>query len=182
MRDNSVYEVLEEKPLTDADRVANVLSDQIVSLGQGSKKSGRPDHSIRLVIVKIKPHVSPGKYQGGSSGVDSDGFLRLATDLLDVPAEIIALLYHYRWTIEIFLRTFKHLLGCRHLLSHNHNGIKIQAYCAIIACLLISLWTGHKPTKRASEMICYYLMGWADEATLTAHITKLRQHDAATKR
>ena len=58
VRDNSVYEVLEGKPLTDADRAANVLSDQIVSLGQGSKRSGRPDHSIRLVIVKIKPHVS----------------------------------------------------------------------------------------------------------------------------
>ncbi len=45
--------------------------------------------------------------------------------LLDVPAEIIALLYEYRWTIEIFFRQFKHLLGCRHLLSHNENGIKI---------------------------------------------------------
>jgi len=33
--------------------------------------------------------------------------LRLATNLLDVPAEIIALLYHYRWLIEIFFRFFK---------------------------------------------------------------------------
>lgn len=67
-------------------------------------------------------------------------------------------------------------------MSHNQNGIEIQTYCAIIACLLISLWTGRKPTLRTSEMICYYLMGWADEATLTAHITKLQQHDAAKKR
>ena len=92
IRDNSVYEVLEEKPLTDADRAANVLSDQLVSLGQSSKKSDRPDHAMRLVMVKIKPHVSKGKYGGGSSGVDSDGSLRIATNLLDVPAEIIALL------------------------------------------------------------------------------------------
>ena len=42
------------------------------------------------------------KSGGGSSGVDRDGFLRIATNLLDVPAEIIALLYAYRWTIEIF--------------------------------------------------------------------------------
>jgi hypothetical protein len=182
VRDNSVYDVLEDKPLTEADRAANVLSDQLVSLGQSSRKSDRPDHALRLVIVKIKPHVSAGKYRGGSSGVDSDGFLRIATDLLDVPAEIIALLYHYRWTIEIFFRTFKHLLGCRHLLSHRQNGIEIQTYCAIIACLLISLWTGRKPTLRTSEMICYYLMGWADEATLTAHIAKLQPHDAANSR
>ncbi len=179
VRDNSVYEVLEQKPLTEADRAANVLSDQLVLLGQSSKKNDRSNHSIRLVIIQIKPHVSAGKYQGGSSGVDSDGHLRIATNLLDVPAEIIALLYHYRWTIEIFFRTFKQLLGCRHLISHSQNGIQIQTYCAIIACLLISLWTGRKPTKRTHEMLCFYLMGWADEATLTAHIAKLHQHDAA---
>ena len=182
VRDNSVYEVLEQKPLTAADRAANVLSDQIVSLGQSSKKSDRPNHSIRLVIIQIKPHISAGKYQGGSSGVDSDGHLRIATNLLDGPAEIIALLYHYRWTIEIFFRTFKQMLGCRHLISHSQNGIQIQTYCAIIACLLISLWTGRKPTKRTYEMLCYYLMGWADEATLTAHIAKLQEHDAAKNR
>ena len=91
---------------------------------------------MRLVVVKIGPHVSGGKYKGGSSGVDSDGFLRIATNLLDVPAEIIALVYAYRWTIEIFFRQFKHLLGCRHLLSHNQNGITIQTDCAIIACLV----------------------------------------------
>ena len=29
----------------------------------------------------------------------------------------------YVWAIEIFFRFFKHMLGCRHLLSHNQNGI-----------------------------------------------------------
>ena len=38
-----------------------------------------------------------------------------------------------------------------------------------------------KPTLRTCEMLCYYLMGWADEATLTAHITKLQQHDLAKR-
>jgi IS4 transposase len=177
VRDNSKYEVKEERPLSEADRAAEVLSDQLVELGQSSKEDRRPDHAIRLVIVKIKPHKSKGKYKGGSTGVDSDGFLRIATNLLDVPAEIIALLYAYRWTIEIFFRQFKHLLGCRHLLSHNQNGIEIQTYCAIIACLLISLWTGRKPTKRTQEMLCYLMMGWATEGDVAAHITKLKQHD-----
>jgi len=63
---------------TDADRAANVVSDQIVLLGQSSKTADRPNHPMRLVVVKIKPHVSKGKYKGGSTGVDSDGFLRIA--------------------------------------------------------------------------------------------------------
>ena len=184
IRDNSVYAVIEEKPLTDADLAMNVLSDQIVLMGQSSKVADRPNHTMRVIIVKIKPHVSKGKSAGGSSGVDSDGFLRIVTNLLDVPAEIIALLYAYRWTIEIFFRQFKHLLGCRHLLSHNQNGIEIQTYCAIIACLVIALWTGRKPTKRTHEMICLHMMGWATTDEVEAHLAKLQRADdeAAKKR
>ena len=38
IRDNCVFTVLEENPLTDADRAARVLSDQIISLGCGSSQ------------------------------------------------------------------------------------------------------------------------------------------------
>lgn len=182
LRDNSVYEVVEERPLTEADRAAGVLSDQVVRFSNG-KADARPDHPIRLVCVKCSPHTSRGKYRGGSSGVDSDGILRIATNLLDVPAEIISLIYSWRWAIEIFFRFFKHLLGCRHLLSHSQKGIEIQAYCAIIACLLISLWTGRKPTLRTYEMICFYFCGLATEAELLAHLDKLkRQEEAAAQK
>jgi hypothetical protein len=34
--------------------------------------------------------------------VDSDGVLRIATNLLDVPAETIALIYASRWAIEVY--------------------------------------------------------------------------------
>lgn len=185
LRDNSAYEVVESRELTDADRAAGILSDQIVLIGQNGKANARPDHRAptagwsRLVCVKCSQHTSRGKYKGGSSGVDSDGVLRIATNLLDVPAEIISLLYAERWAIEIFFRFFKHLLGCRHLLSHKQNGIEIQTYCAIIACLLISLWTGRKPTKRTYEMICFYFLGVASEEELLAHITKLKRQDEA---
>lgn len=182
LRDNSAYDVLEVRPLTDADQAANVLSDQIVQLGQSGKPEARPDHKLRLIEVRISPHTSRGKYRGGSTGPGSDGILRLATNLLDVPAEIIALIYIYRWTIEIFFRFFKHVLGCRHLLSHSHNGIQIQTYCAIIACLLISLWTGRKPTLRTYEMICWYFTGMAGEEELLAHLAKLKAHDEAKRK
>ncbi len=78
--------------------------------------------------------------------------------------------------------SFKHVLGCRHVLSRSQNGIEIQSYCAMIACLLISLWTGRKPTLRTYEMICWYFSGMADEEELLAHLAQLKQHDAATKR
>ena len=177
LRDNSVYDVIEQRELTQADRDADVLSDQVVSLGASSKASQRPNHPIRLICVKCSPHTSRGKSKLGSTAPSSDGILRIATNLLDVPAEIIALLYSQRWIIEIFFRFFKQLLGCSHLISHGQNGIEIQTYCAIIACLLINLWTRRKPTKRTFEMISYYFTGLASEVELIAHLEKLKTHD-----
>ena len=37
--------------------------------------------------------------------------LRIATNLLDVPADVIALIFAYRWAIEIIFRFFKHTTG-----------------------------------------------------------------------
>ena len=174
VRDNSTYEIVEQRRLTDADRSARVISDALVTMGAGSKPQDRPDHTMRLIQITMKPHVQRTKADGSRTGPDSDGVLRLVTNLTDVPAEIIALIYHYRWTVEIFFRFFKHILGCRHLLSRSTGGIEIQTYCAIIACMLISLWTGRKPTLRTYEMICWYFTGMADEEELLAHITRLR--------
>jgi hypothetical protein len=174
LRDNSVYELVEPRTLTEEDHDAGVLFDAVVRLGETSAADARPDHPLRLVIVKTTPHEKRGKAQGGSTGPASHGQLLVATNLLDLPAWIIGLIYRYRWTIEIFFRFFKHVLGCRHLLSHDPVGIEIQTYCAMIACMLISLWTGRKPTLRTYEMICYYFAGLAEEDELLAHLTKLQ--------
>ena len=134
----------------------------------------RPNHPVRLVVVACSPHTSRGKYKGTSTGPGSDGKLRIATNLLDVPAELISKLYRLRWLIELFFRMFKGLLGCSHLLSTKQNGVEIQAYMAIIACLLILIYTGRTPTKRTYEMICLYLQGWAELDELESHIARLK--------
>jgi len=175
LRDNSRYDVVEEHTLCAEDTAAAILLDAVVQLGETAKKAeDRPDHPLRLVVVKTTPH----EKRGGAAGPASNGLLLIATNRLDLPAWIIALLYQYRWTIEIFFRFFKHTLGCRSLLSHDPVGIEIQTYCAIIACMLISLWTGRKPTLRTYEMICYYFIGLAEEDELLAHLAKLPAHPA----
>ena len=171
--DDISFEVVEERPLSDEDRAAGVIRDVVVRLAQDRGPDHRPDHPVRLVFVQTTPHEKASHRKGNTGAGPSDGILRLATNLLDVPAEIIGLIYQQRWTIEIFFRFFKHLLGCRHLLSHSQRGIEIQTYCAIIACLLISLWTGRKPTLRTYEMICYYFCGLASEEELIAHLNRL---------
>jgi hypothetical protein len=171
LRDNSRYEIEEQRPLEAEDVEAGIVLDAIVRIGEYKDAEDRPDHPLRLVVVKTTPHQKRG-------GPASNGLLLIATNMLDLPAWIIGLIYRYRWTIEVFFRFFKHVLGCRHLLSHDPVGIEIQSYCAIIACMLISLWTGRKPTLRTYEMICHYFTGLAEEDELLAHLAKLQEQKA----
>jgi DDE family transposase len=176
IRDNSnLSAVQEERPVAAAAQAAGVLRDIVVTLGTSHNRAARPDHAVRVILVQATPHEKTGGRKGGTAGPPCDGILRIATNLRDAPAEVIADIYKHRWLIELFFRSFKHLLGCRHLLSQHPAGIQIQAYCAIIACLLINLWTGGRPTLRTYEMLCLYFQGWADLDELTAHLEKLRQ-------
>ncbi len=161
---NVDFGLTRDRPLTDAARAAGVVRDlEIFRLGvlYGTETIRHP---LRLVIVhRTRP-----------DGSSED--LWLLTDRLNLPAELVALAYRYRWTVELFFRWFKCILGCRHLLALDANGVAIQCYVALIASLLITLWTGRKPTKRTWEMIQFYLMGWATLAEVEAHLAKLQTH------
>ena len=174
IRDGSYWEVQQQLLLTDTDREEGVLSDQVAIMGKSSRTDRQPNHPIRVIEIETTPHTRRGKYRGGGTGHSSDGKLRIVTNLLNVPAELISKLYRLRWVIELFFRMFKGLLGCSHLLSTKQNGVEIQTYMAIIACLLILIYTGKTPTKRTYEMICLYLQGWAELDELQEHIQRLK--------
>ncbi len=171
--DHTIFEIVEECPLTPAAREANILCDSIVRFtGNSATKIGLSNRLMRVLTVKCKPHIKPSG-KNGRGGPEQGETLLIATDIRDVPAEVIGLICKKRWAVETFFRFFKHILGCRHLLSHCTNGIEIQMYMAMIECLLIALWAGRKPTLRTYEMICSYFSGLASEEELLAHIEKL---------
>jgi len=172
IRDNYVCDVIEERPVTADAEASAVVRDRVVRLGSNTK-SDEIAGAVRVVEVRCLPHVK--RLHTGRGGPQQSETVVIATDLLDVEADVIALIFQHRWTIEIFFRFYKHILGCRHLLSYNHNGIELQTYSAIIACMLISLWTGRKPTLRTYEMLCWYFTGMADEEELLFHIRRLQK-------
>ena len=137
---NTVLERLEPaRTLSQADRQAGVVEDVKVRLGI------EPDGPVgRLVRVEADGHT----------------FL-LFTDREDLEAELVALIYRYRWQIELFFKWIKCVLGCRHWLAESQEGVTLQVYCALIASVLLVLWTGRKPTKRQWEALQLYWMGWA---------------------
>jgi IS4 transposase len=177
LRDNAVWKTLYEKELTLEDRKAGVQRDLVVHLGSKGKQDDIAS-SFRIVKVFHKGDSSrPRKSRVSSKKTfrttESDYNFLIVTDLLDLPAEVIALIFRYRWQIELFFRWFKCILKCKHLLSLSENGLAIQVYCALIASLLISLWSGRKPDKRTYEIICLHMQGWASDEELEEHLRSL---------
>jgi hypothetical protein len=143
LRDEAVLQVEEELPLTPADRQAKVIRSAWVHLGCKARY-----RSIRLRVVWVPTEKE---------------VLRLVTNL--GPAELsageVALLYQQRWQIELFFRWVKCILGCRHWLAESPQGVAIEIYLALIAALLLQLYTGQAPNRRMMELIQFYLLGVA---------------------
>jgi len=173
IRDNAMYKTVEDRHLSDKAAAEGIVFDKTVNLGGETAATKLND--VRIVAVKCNPKPQNTR-TGGRGGPKQGQVIYIATDRFDLEPETIAAIYKHRWTIEIYFRFFKHILGCRHLISENKNGIEIQMYMAIIACMLISLWTGKKPTLRTYEMVCWYFSGMADLEELENHIARLQLH------
>jgi hypothetical protein len=163
LRDNAVWTVVEDRPLAAEAQAAGVRSDRLVWLG-GPQSGASFKQPLRVLEIDTGRTDAKGRPE----------ILLLVTSRLDLAAELVALGYRYRWSVELFFRWLKCILGCRHLLAHSHAGVTIQVYLALIASLLISLWVGRKPTRRTLEMLQFYFIGWATEEELMAHLDHLQ--------
>ena len=164
VQNTAAYQVAQERPLSAAAKAAGVTNDVVLQpLGTTHH---RPCAAQPLRVVRV----TTDKRHKDGTAVE----LVLVTNRFDLDADLIALAYRYRWTVELFFRWFKCILGCRHLLSHSENGIQLQVYVALIASLLISLWVGRAPTKRTYEMLCFYLSGWASTQEVLSHVERLQ--------
>lgn len=135
LRADTKFQFSQERPLSGKDVEAGVMSDRVGVLpgSVGSRTGPPPKQLLREVVVE------------GADGKP----LRLLTNLLDLPAHVIAELYRLRWQIELFLRWLKVCVGFEHLISHSPRGVTFQFYVAVIARLLMHVRTGRKVNKYA---------------------------------
>jgi hypothetical protein len=141
------------RELSAADRKAGVVWDQQVRLGINGK-------GPVLRVVRIE--------------CGSEVFL-LVTTREDLSAELIGLIYRQRWQIELFFKWIKTILNCRHWLAESPAGASIQIYCVLIASLLLLLWTGQRPNRRAVESLQLYWSGWATEDELAMLLSRAQR-------
>lgn len=168
VKDNTAFVVSEERPLDQAARQAGVVRDVVLSRLGTSHHKDHLKRPMRLVIVQTT----------NRDGKRTE--LWLVTDRLDLAADLVALGYRFRWTVELFFRWLKCVLGTRHLIAENANGVMMQMYAALIVSLLIVLRTGRKPTKRTFEMIQFYIQGLVSEEEFAVHLARLQRASAET--
>jgi hypothetical protein len=132
------------RELTAADRKAGVLWDQRMRLGV---KEGGP--VFRIIKISF-----------------ADKELLLVTTREDLPAELIGLIYRYRWQIEVFFKWIKSLWASAHWIAESPRGVAIQIYTLFIGALFLFLWGGCPPTKRQLEALQFFYSGFTDEAGL----------------
>lgn len=149
-------------PLTDEDRQAGIVSDRLgFFVTEAAWDAGIQDTRLREVVLTYE---RDGKTET----------LRLITNLLDVSAATIALLYRYRWQVELFFRWFKSFGNFEHLISHQREGVLAHLYVTIIAALLMYLHTGFRPSKYLFALLGQVASG---AATLDEIMPILRERE-----
>ena len=159
--------VLEERPVSTEARQAGVVRDELVLPGQSRSSIGGITHPVRRLTL-----VASGPSRPRTDRARSEELV-LLTNLVDVPAQVLSAVYRMRWSIELFFRFLKHVLGCRHLVSEKPQGIAIQIYCALIAALLLSQLTGQSLGAPGLRLVSLYLSGWAEEDEFLAGLSRL---------
>lgn len=151
-----------ERPLSEEDRAAGVVSDRVGYLSSDSaKRAGISKILLREVVIT---YAEDGKQKT----------LRLITSLMDVSATHIGLIYRLRWQVELFFRWLKCFAGFGHLISHSRQGVLAHFYVTVIGIMLMYLHTGFRPSKYMFALLGQVALGMA---TLEEIIPILRERE-----
>ncbi len=100
-RDDTLFDVINDRPLSGEATQAGIARDVIVRLTGGQAVEAGLDRPMRIIEIKCKPHRKRSG-QTGRGGTEQGDTILIVTDILDVPAEIIALVYKHRRAIEMY--------------------------------------------------------------------------------
>lgn len=116
-----LYKVLEDKHCSNPD--TGVMADQIIVF-TGSKTKKQYPRELRRVVF----------YDS-----ENNRTLVLYTNNFEFSAEQIALLYKYRWRVELFFKWMKQHLRIKEFYGTSENAVQIQIYAALTAYCLVAI-------------------------------------------
>lgn len=116
-----LYRVLEDKHCSNPD--TGVMADQIIVF-TGSKTKKQYPRELRRVVF----------YDS-----ENNRTLVFYSNNFKVSAEQIALLYKYRWRVELFFKWMKQHLRIKEFYGTSENAVQIQIYAALTVYCLVAI-------------------------------------------
>ena len=120
-KDNILYEIVDGEEMLDGKD--NILFDQHIRLTGYQSKQKYPGELRRI-------------------GFYSEQYKRTfvyLTNNLEISAKDVAMLYKYRWQVELFFKWLKQHLQIKKFWGHTENAVRIQIYTAISAYCLVAI-------------------------------------------
>jgi hypothetical protein len=135
---SEVIETLYERPQTDKEdrKKACVLMEEHIHLTYKDGKEQKP-----LCLRRVTYRDEKGR------------LYHFITNNWDITAEEVALIYKYRWTIELVFKKLKQNFQLHFFYSDTENGIKTQIWCTLIAHLLLNVIRRLSKTKKAFSTV-----------------------------
>jgi IS4 transposase len=124
IKDNTLYEVVEERELPDGEDQHVLLDEEIRLTGKPAKETKMNQVRLRRIVVYIEK---------------DNRTIEIITNNMDWKASTIAELYKRRWEIEVFFRLIKQNLQIKTFIGTSENACKSQIWIAMICYLLIEI-------------------------------------------
>jgi hypothetical protein len=151
IKDNTVYEVVEELELPE-DNDQHILIDELIYLtGKKAKDEKLEKQILRRVVAYHE---------------EKNTTIEIITNNLDWKASTVSALYRRRWDIETFFKQLKQNLNVKTFVGTSPNAVKSQIFIALISFLLLELLRRVKTNSKAAFSnfvekiricLCYYL-------------------------
>ena len=124
-----------------ADKAAGIICDQTIVLNNHYAGKDYPEKLRRV------------KYRDSETGKTFD----FVTNNFEITALEIALLYKYRWQIELFFKWIKQHLKVKSFWGYSENAVKVQIYTAIIAYVTVAIMKEKLKIKHSNYEILQVL-------------------------
>lgn len=123
LKDNAAYEQIQEIDIPDS-CPDNYIKDEKIHIRCKDETGQEQPLTLRRVVYYDK---------------EKDRILQFLTNIFEMTAEQIGLLYKMRWKIELLFKQLKQNFPLKYFLGDNDNAIKTQIWCTLIANLLFTI-------------------------------------------
>jgi len=139
-----------------------------ISAGKPDKKSGVTcDQCVKAKGFYSSKHYPDSVRRIRFIDIETGRRMVFLTNNFDLPAIDIALLYKYRWNVELFFKWIKQHLKVKSFWGNSQNAVKTQIYIAIITYTLVAIVKSKmKSTLSTYEILQILSVSLLDKTTL----------------